>query len=155
MTIRKYRRSDLGAVLGLFHDTVHSVGARDYTPVQLDAWAPSVPDKSIWHERLSSAEAFVVEEDERIVGFGSLSRDGWVDTLYVHKDHQREGIATAILSRLLEEAVEFELPAVRVTTSITARPFFEAQGFDLEWEQEKAHHGSVFKGFVMARKLRG
>ncbi|MCL4540405.1 MAG: GNAT family N-acetyltransferase [Bacteroidetes bacterium] len=154
MTIRRYRRDDLGAVLTLFHDTVHTINARDYTPDQLDAWAPSVPDKGIWHERLASSEAYVAEQNRKIVGFGNLSKDGWVDTLYVHKNYQREGIATAILTRLLEEAVEFDLPAVRVNASITARPLFEAHGFHLEWEQEKAHNGNVFKTFVMVIRLR-
>lgn len=153
MLIRRYRRSDLGAVLELFHDTVHTIGARDYSQDQLDAWAPAAVDKEIWHERLSTAMTYVAEEYRILVGFGSLTSDGWIDTIYTRKSFQRRGVATAILKKLTEDAVAFHFPVVRVASSITAKRFFEFHGFSVDWEQEKAHHGNVFKGYAMVKKL--
>ena len=67
----------------------------------------------------------MAEEDGVLLGFGDISAEGYLDRLYVSKDHQRRGIATAICTAL-EEAV----PAERITTqaSITAKPFFEKRG---------------------------
>ena len=39
MIYRAYTSKDLAAVVRLFQETVHTVCAADYTPVQLDAWA--------------------------------------------------------------------------------------------------------------------
>ena len=40
-------------------------------------------------------EMVVTVEQGEIVGFGDIDKSGYLDRLYVHKDHQREGIATA------------------------------------------------------------
>jgi putative acetyltransferase len=42
--VRDYRAADAPALARLFHDTVHAIAARDYTPDQLRAWSPAVPD---------------------------------------------------------------------------------------------------------------
>ena len=42
--IRTYTSKDCLLLAQLFYDTVHTVNARDYTPEQLQAWAPGLPD---------------------------------------------------------------------------------------------------------------
>ena len=42
--IRNYASEDCLILARLFYDTVHTVNARDYTPEQLEAWAPAPPD---------------------------------------------------------------------------------------------------------------
>ena len=46
--IREYRTEDRDALVQLFVETVHQVNARDYTPAQLDAWAPREQDLERW-----------------------------------------------------------------------------------------------------------
>ena len=48
MRIRSYVRRDAEAIVRLFYDTVHRANAADYTPAQLEAWAPEVPDPEPW-----------------------------------------------------------------------------------------------------------
>ena len=62
MRIRLYRPSDCGAMAALFYDTVHKVNAADYTPAQLDAWAPREMDGERWARTFSHHRTFVVEE---------------------------------------------------------------------------------------------
>lgn len=40
MQLKPYQPDNLTAMLALFHRTVHTVNAKDYTPQQQDAWAP-------------------------------------------------------------------------------------------------------------------
>jgi len=151
--VRKYHRSDLDAIIELFHDTIHAINAQDYSREQLEAWAPASVDVDSWHKQLSSSLTYVAEDNGAIVGFGNLTSDGWVDMLYIHKDHQREGIGTAILSKLIEDAGPLKFTALRTEASTTARPFFEARGFQLEKEQEKTYSGTLFRNSVMIKKL--
>ena len=48
MQLRKYQPSDCAQMAELFHQTVHSVNAQDYTREQLDAWATGEVDFQAW-----------------------------------------------------------------------------------------------------------
>ncbi len=149
MTLRRYRSSDLGEIAKLFYDTVHTVNAGDYTPEQLDAWADGAPDLEEWGRTLSEHAAFVAVEDGKILGFGDIDASGYLDRLYVHKDFQRRGIASA-LCNALEGAVEAE----RIVThaSITARPFFEKRGYLVTRERRVIRHGVALTNYRMEKR---
>lgn len=80
----------------LFYDTVHEVNIRDYTAEQVNAWADGNIDLAAWDKSFTEHYTVVAEENGVIVGFGDITEGGYLDRLYVHKDYQRKGIATAI-----------------------------------------------------------
>ena len=51
MEVRESREVDIPAISRLYYDTVHRVNARDYSPQQIEAWAPAVANESFWRER--------------------------------------------------------------------------------------------------------
>jgi len=130
----------------LFYNTVHSVNARDYTPTQLDAWADGKPDLAAWNRSLSEHYALVAELDGVAVGFADISTDGYLDRLYVHKDYQGRGIATALCDRL-----EAFADKVTVYASITAKPFFLGRGYRVVRENLAERHGVVMTNYFMER----
>ena len=143
MILRAYRGSDLPAILSLFRDTVHTVCARDYTRPQLDAWAPAVPDGAAWDASLLAHRTLVAEENGSILGFADLAEDGYLDRLYVHRDWQGRGVASALCAAL---------PGARRThASITARPFFERRGWRVVREQRVERRGVALTNFVMEK----
>lgn len=143
MILRAYRGSDLPAILSLFRDTVHTVCARDYTRPQLDAWAPAEPDAAAWDASLRVHRTLVAEEDGSILGFADLAEDGYLDRLYVHRDWQGRGVASALCAAL---------PGARRThASITARPFFERRGWHVVREQRVERRGVALTNFVMEK----
>ncbi len=143
------RPEDAPALLALFHDTVHTVCAADYAPAQLDAWAPADRDAAAWTAGLLRRTTLVAEEDGQIVGFGNIGPDGYLDLLYVHKDHQRQGIATALC-----DALETLYPVEQVTVhaSVTARPFFEGRGYRAIQAQQVERRGQRLTNFVMEKR---
>lgn len=143
MILRAYRGSDLPAILSLFRDTVHTVCARDYTRPQLDAWAPAEPDAAAWDVSLRAHRTLVAEENGSILGFADLAEDGYLDRLYVHRDWQGRGVASALCAAL---------PGARRThASITARPFFERRGWRVVKEQRVERRGVLLTNFVMEK----
>ena len=96
MNIRKYRPGDCMEMAKMFYDTVHTVNAQDYTPEQLDAWATGHVDEETWNRSFLEHHTLVAEEDGVIVGFADMDEMGYLDRLYVHRDYQRRGIATAL-----------------------------------------------------------
>lgn len=150
MWIRRYEPGDLWQVTALFYDTVHAVNAADYAPEQLDAWADGAPDLDRWNGSLLAHHSLVaVEGRDLIVGFGDIDGTGYLDRLYVHKDRQGLGIATALCDRL-ERAVD--APVITTHASITARPFFEGRGYRVLREQRVERHGVRMTNYVMEKR---
>lgn len=150
MTIRRYKSADCPALAKLFYDTVHAVNARDYTPEQLNAWASGSVDLRQWDSSLSKHFSLVAQEGGLIVGFGDMDESGYLDRLYVHKDFQRRGIASALCDRL-----ERAFPVERISThaSITAKPFFFSRGYAVMKEQQVCRAGVLLTNFVMEKRL--
>ncbi len=153
MFLRAYRHDDKRALQQLFYQTVHSVNAADYSPDQLDAWAPTEPNREAW-ARLETQHCFVVESQKMAVGFASLTDEGLLDMLFVHKDHQGKGIATALLKQVERVARRRQITILHTEASITARGFFEKNGFVILQEQQKEANGQVFINFLMEKPLR-
>lgn len=147
MEIRNYDSSDCPELARLFYDTVHSVNARDYTQPQLDAWATGQVDLEGWNRSFLEHLTLVAVENGRIVGFGDISREGYLDRLYVHKDYQGQGIATALC-----DALEAAVPgSITTHASITAKPFFEHRGYQVRREQTVFRFGVGLTNFVMEK----
>lgn len=145
--LRPYRTGDCPALAELFYQTVHTVNARDYTPPQLDAWADGHPDLAAWDRSLSAHLTLVAVCDGVITGFADMAPDGYLDRLYVHRDFQRQGIATALC-----DALEQAVPGPYEThASITARPFFEQRGYRVVRRQQVLRKGIVLTNFVMRK----
>ena len=91
--------------------------------------------------------SLVAVEGCGIAGFGDIDQTGYLDRLYVHKDYQRKGIATAICDGLERTAQG------KITThaSITARPFFEKRGYTVIKEQRVERQGIALVNFVMEK----
>jgi len=100
MKIRKYRSTDCAEIAELFYNTVHTINAKDYTSIQLDAWATGNLDLSTWDKSFLEKNTLVAEVDYIIVGFGDMDDNGYLDRLYVHKDYQGKGVATAIENQI-------------------------------------------------------
>lgn len=149
MMLRKYESADCPALASLFYDTVHTVNARDYPPEQLDVWATGHVDLDAWDRSFLAHYTIVAVEGEKIIGFGDIDDTGYLDRLYVHKDHQGQGAAAAIC-----DALEAHVAGKPITThaSITAKPFFEHHGYKVVRTQQVERGGLLLTNFVMQKE---
>lgn len=148
MELRPYTQACCDDLARLFYDTVHRVNAVHYTQEQLAAWAPGIPDGVQWNNSFLAHSTLVAWQDGKVVGFADMDDTGYLDRLYVHADHQRQGIATALC-----DALEAQLPGYTFTThaSITARPFFENRGYVVLREQQVQRRGVWLTNYVMQK----
>ena len=149
MRLREYQSADCEKLAALFYETVHCVNARDYTEAQLNAWATGKIDLEQWDQSFLAHHTVIAVENEEIVGFGDMDASGYLDRLYVHKQHQGEGIAAAICDKLEQSAA-----GKRITTcaSITAKPFFLHRGYHIVRKQEVLRHGVCLTNYLMEKK---
>ncbi len=153
LTIREYTTNDTPAIVRLFTETVRTVNARDYSREQINAWAPADPDEAAWTARLQTGETFVAEAGADLIGFVQLQDDGYLDLLYVHHAHVRQGVGRSLLEKAVARAKSAGVRTMHTAASISARPFFEANGFMIEREQSVTVRGVSLTNYVMTRTL--
>ena len=148
MKARRARHED-GQMIGqLIYDTVRAVNIKDYSPAQVETW---VPDPSIY--TTFDGIAFVVEKEGKIIGFANLREKGLLHRLYVHKDHQGEGVGSLLLEALEKEALRLGWKKLETEASITAKQFFERKGFHVSQEQIVTLRGVNFVNYRMEKSL--
>jgi putative acetyltransferase len=152
--IRTLGGSDPKLLYQLFYDTVHTVNRADYTPEQLDAWAPPKGDAARWRSSLRQNDTLLAVEEDRIIGFGDLTQAGYFDHLYVHKDYQRRGVATLLADALEERARQKNICTITTAASITARPFFLKRGYHVLKEQHVECNRLLLTNFLMEKPLK-
>lgn len=153
ITIRAFEEDDLAAVMALFSQSVREVASQHYLPAQIEAWAPTRPDTTAWRQRLMARPTWVAAVKNRIVGFSDLEPDGHIDMMFVHAEWQGRGVASALLQHILDCAKKQEVKRLYTEASITARPFFERQGFRIVTSQEVELRGQKFQNFKMEKIL--
>ena len=153
VTLRPYRPDDAPALLALFRDTIRRVNSRDYSPAQVAAWASDDIDTVSWFGRFTGRYVPVAEEAGPPVGFAELEPNGHIDRVYVSADHQRRGIGQQLLATVVAEAERVGLTRLFTEASITARPFFAAQGFAVLAPQVVRCRGAEFVNYRMERIL--
>lgn len=134
MEIFKYEEHDIEEIVDLFIDTVHKINLADYTEKQLELWAPMDEKANLindWRHTLRQHISYVAKDTNQIIGFADLTLEGELKRIYVHKDYIRHGIARKLLEKLEGEAYELGLPHITTISSITAVPFFQAQGYHI------------------------
>lgn len=151
VTLRDYQPQDLPSLAQLFILSVSEVASRDYNAAQIRAWAQV--DEACWRERLARACVFVACDGEKRLGFISLERAGHIDLLFVHPQALRRGVAAALLARLEQAARQQRLTRLTTDASLTARPFFAANGFSIEQAQTVALRGETFINYRMVKTL--
>lgn len=152
MKLRPYDSKDCEEIIKLFQETVHTVNARDYEKVQLNVWATGREELVKWDNSLKENVTIVADENGIIVGFGDMDRQGYLDHLYVHKDHQRKGVAAQILEALENEAVFQDIPGFTTFSSITAKPFFEKKGYKVLYKNKVIREGVELINYFMKKE---
>ena len=152
MVLTPYQPGEAAALAELFYQTVHAVCRQDYTLTQLDAWADGQVDPAAWDRSFLEHQTLVARMEGCIVGFADRTGD-YLDRLYVHKDVQRQGVASALAAALEQGAMDAGHDTMITHASITARPFFESRGYRVVRQQQVERHGVLLTNFVMEKAL--
>ncbi len=154
MNIRPFQLADTPILMQLFFETVHQINGRDYSPEQVNAWAPETMNREAWEQRMLQRSTFVAKHNDKIVGFCEIEPDGHIGCFYCHAQHQGQGIGSALLNHLELIASQQNLPKLYTEVSITGKPFFEHRGFRMIRVQQVEVRGVMLANYVMEKILR-
>jgi putative acetyltransferase len=160
INIRPYQAADIPAILNLFRESVHTVASRYYTHEQVLAWAPldlSEDEQQkmeiAWSNRLASQVALIAELGDHIIGFISMTHEGYLDLLYVGKKYQAHGVAYQLFKSIESIAREKQLPQITTHASSMAVPLAKRMGFTLIKEDVVERRGISMPRYEMVKKL--
>lgn len=153
-SIRIATLSDIPLLKELYQNTVLSVNRRDYSAEEVEDWA-SCGDDMAHLQRSFTEQYYVVAENQRqdIVGFASINDEGYMHTLFVHKDFQHQGVATLLYQHLETYAQEKGIEKITSEVSITAKPFFEKQGLRVDKEQKRKANKLCLTNYKMSKLI--
>ena len=83
----------------------------------------------------------------------SISKDGYLHSMFAHIDFQRQGVATVLYEKIENHAQLNGVSRIWSEVSITAKGFFEKQGFFVEKEQKRKANKLYLTNFVMVKNL--
>lgn len=127
-SVRPATADDAAAIREVHIASIRVLAASRYTDEQIAAWsAIDDPDYPIDD---GDRAVFVAETDGEVVGFGQLNAaETEIEAVYVHPDHARNGVGTALLGRLETAAHERGIGELTLSASLNAVPFYEANGY--------------------------
>lgn len=155
MKVRSFRPDDAPALARIFHSAVHEIAALHYSPDQVAAWAPQVPDADRFVARGTDGRILLVAVDDQDtpLAYGDCEPDGHVDHLFCRPDHAGTGLAAALYAELEAAAKSRGIQALYVDASEPARRFFAKQGFATEARNDFALAGVDMHNFRMTKPL--
>ena len=106
-------------------------------------------DLQAWDKSFRAHRTIIAVVNGEIVGFGDMDENGYLDRLYVHKDYQGQGIASAICDELERFAAG---KTFTTHASITAKLFFQHRGYRVVRKQGVIRRGVVLTNFVMKKQ---
>lgn len=148
MEIRRITRQDLPALTDLFKRSVFEIAGCDYTPAQCAAWTQNAENPQ-WAERFLSTWTIGAFIAEQLAGFANLESPTQLDCFYVHPDFQRQGVGSALFKAVSEQAQKAGAAFLESDISLTAEPFFRAQGWKVLHRNEIQREDQVLINTTM------
>lgn len=152
--IRPLEEKDIHDMQNIFHSTVLNVNIKDYTKEEVEDWASCGNDMEHWKEILFNNQFIgAFNEQSCLIGYSSMNKNGYMHSMFVHKDWQGKGIATLLLSEVEKIARQYKVKEITSEVSKTARPFFEHKGYVAECEQKQQANRLKLTNYKMRKVL--
>ena len=80
LLIRRHQEGEEPALFEVYCSAIHLIASRDYTPEQIQAWAPRNLDPALWERKIRDINPFVVELKGQITWVTQISNQTAIST---------------------------------------------------------------------------
>jgi GNAT superfamily N-acetyltransferase len=150
--INTLEEKDIPEMMILYCSTLSNVNIRDYTHEEIEDWVSCGYKTERWKELMSHNQYFgAFDKNNCLIGFSSMNKDGYLHSMFVHKDYQCKGVATQLLSEVEKMAKKWGVKEIISEVSFTARSFFEKHGYKIDRIQKRKANKLELTNFVMRK----
>lgn len=122
--LKNYNHLYLDKILEIFVISVKQTCTKDYSYDQIQAWLSSANNKTKYHDTFSKNKTILAFVDDTLIGFGDISKENYLNMLYVHPNYQHNHVASIICDELEKDII---ISPIYVDASITAKPFLKKE----------------------------
>lgn len=153
--IRPYTDGDAEALAAVFERAVRGIGARDYSPAQVEAWIGPEPRADRFRAKMADGRRCWVALDGagRVTAFVDLEASGHIDLLFADPDVAGRGVAADLLDVVEQTARDEGMTRLYVEASEAARRFLLKRGYAVERRRDFEIRGVAIHNYAMALRL--
>ena len=153
MNIRKATKYDIPALAELFNNSVQQIVPQEYSSEQVIAWTASTSNLESFSKFILEPLTFVAEADNLILGFGGVDKSGYLSSLYVRGDYNRQGIGSQLLTKIITYAQINRIARLYSYASEFSKPLLEKFCFKVYGEEDISRNGIIFHRYLMEKLL--
>lgn len=152
--IRPYRDGDAEALAVVFERAVRGIGARDYSPLQIEAWIGPESRAERFRSRMADGRRcwVALDGEGRVTAFVDLEADGHIDFLFADPDVAGRGVASDLLDVVERTARDDGIARLYVEASEAARRFLLKRGYAVERRRDFKIRGVAIHNYAMERR---
>jgi GNAT superfamily N-acetyltransferase len=126
--IRRAIEADARAIMEAHVSSVRNLCGPFHTPQQITAWIGQVQPENYRQAMVHGEKMFVAEDEGQIIGFSSV-QGSELRAVYVHPDHVRRKIGTALLTAAERFAFENGCTELTMDASVNSEMFYRHCGY--------------------------
>jgi GNAT superfamily N-acetyltransferase len=152
--VRPANLADAGGAVDVLRSSITVVCVEDHQndATTLKHWLRNKTVEEFERWLLDPSNFVAISHDgAEVCGVGLIGQSGHIRLCYVRPDRQRCGVGRAVLSALERQALRWGMNEIRLTSSATARAFYEKQGYTREGESVPAF--GVVRGYPYYKRL--
>ncbi|MCB0600315.1 MAG: GNAT family N-acetyltransferase [Saprospiraceae bacterium] len=153
ITYRTALDTEWPAIIDLCTLTIKHINSQDYLPEQVREWVSRISNPGRMKNRLIEQSVWVAVDRDSLAGVITWKSIGYIDLLYVSRDHQRQGIGSRLLAIAEEVLSEINVREIQVDVSLTAKPLFEQNGYEVLQMQQVVIGAATLTNFKMVKRL--
>ena len=146
--LRTATAADADALGIVMFRAIHE-GPSPYTQAQRKAWLAQPNGGPDWSARLA-AQYVVLAEPDAITGFMTMTPEGYIDLAYILPVARGQGLFSALLSRITDEARKNGLTRLSTHASLMAQPAFARYGFEIDHHETVTRNGETLARAAMS-----
>jgi GNAT superfamily N-acetyltransferase len=127
MIIRPFKDSDANGLADVISTSLVEVNSKDYPPEAIQEKIKEYTPANI-RQLGGVKQIFVAEDDGRQIGVAMLRGDE-ISCVFVMPDQSGKGVGSTLMQTVEDKAREEGCVSVHLSSSVTARTFYEALGY--------------------------
>lgn len=152
MRIREYNSDDYEVCKRIIKDSTSQIN-EEYSDEELEHLEEVIPDMVAGFAEKEGFNFYVAERNDEVMGVAGYHSKGEIAGVFIHPDHQREGIGEKLMKELERKASEEDIQKLEVSSSLTAEKFYEKLGFQKIKKKDSDIEGKDIPVYKMEKEL--
>ncbi len=153
MNLKQITKKDQLELKKLYFDSILSIDERIYTQEQKRAWASQAWDNQIFNLSINQGKGWLINNERKIIGFGTRYPKNRISLLYCKGDSQRKGFGTILLHKLEKEAKAEGLTSLSTEASLISYGLFLKNDWEVIRKEKIIIKNIIFERYKMNKKF--